>query len=207
MEAACDALRSLPTDAGTFRAPALATMLGCGAPRACKPGGVWIGVALLLAALPLAGCGSFLTEGTADAAGVAGAGVAGAVTKNAVVGAAIGLGVASAADAGLLYVERRVHSAEQDSIAATAGALPVGAVAPWQARHTVPIERNEHGEVVVSRDFGGADFACKEIVFSVETGAGADLRRQFFTAVVCRDGSVWRWATAEPATARWGALQ
>jgi hypothetical protein len=168
--------------------------------------GAWIGV-LLLAALPLAGCGSFLTEGTADAAGVAGAGVASAVTKNATVGAAIGLGVASAANAGLLYAERRVHRTEQDNIAAVAGVLPEGVVAPWQVSHPIPIERDEHGEVVVSRTFGGADFACKEIVFSVDKGAGAELRREFFTAIICRDGTVWRWATAEPATARWGSLQ
>jgi hypothetical protein len=168
----------------------------------------WLSAAaLILAVLPLAGCGSFLTESTADAAGVAGAGIAGAVTKNATVGAAIGLGVASAANAGLLYVERRVHTHEQDNIAAVAGVLPVGAVAPWQVSHTVPVEPDEHGEVVVSRAFGGADFTCKEIVFSVDKGEGAKLTRQFFTAVICRDGTVWRWATAEPATARWGSLQ
>jgi hypothetical protein len=169
--------------------------------------GAWIAALLLIATLPLGGCGSFLTEGTADAAGIAGAGVAGAVTKDATVGAAIGLGVASAANLGLLYAERRVHRTEQDNIATVAGVLPVGAVAPWQVSHSVPIERDEHGEVTVSRTFGGADFACKEIVFSVDKGDGVRLQRQFFTAVVCRDGTVWRWASAEPATARWGSLQ
>jgi hypothetical protein len=163
--------------------------------------------AMLLAVLPLGGCGSFLTQGTADAAGVTGAGVAGAVTRNATVGAAIGLGVASAANAGLLFVERRVHTAEQDRIAAVAGALPEGAVGTWSVSHTIPIERAEHGEVAVSHAFGGSDFACKEIVFSVDHGAGAELQRAFYTATVCRDGGFWRWATAEPATARWGGLQ
>jgi hypothetical protein len=175
--------------------------------RARHRHGAWIGAALLLAVLPLTGCGSFLTESTSDLAGVAGAGAAGAVTKDAAVGAAIGLGVASVANAGLLYAERQTHRAEQDSIATVAGALPVGGVAPWQVSHIIPIERDRHGEVVVSRTFGGTDFACKEIVFSVQEGSDADRRQQFFTAVICQDGAVWRWATAEPATERWGALQ
>ena len=168
----------------------------------------WLPAAALLAAiLPLAGCNSLLTESTADAAGVAGAGVAGAVTKNATLGAAIGLGVATAANAGLLYVERRVHTLEQNDIAAAAGPLPPGGIATWRYTKGRPIEPSQHGEVTVSRAFGGADFACKDIVFSVDQGDGADRIRQFFTATICRDGQVWRWATAEPATARWGSLQ
>ncbi len=65
-----------------------------------------------------------------------------------------------------------------------------------------PIESNEHGEVTVSRTLGSADIACKEIVFSVDDSA-----RAFYTATICRDGTAWKWATAEPATERWGALQ
>ncbi len=162
---------------------------------------------LMLPPLCLAGCGSLLTEGTSDAAGIAGAGIAGAVSKNATVGAAIGVGVASLANAGLQYAERRVHAAEQDQIATAAGALPPGAVGAWQVSHTIPIEADEHGEVVVARDFGGPEFACKEIVFSVDSGAGDKARRDFFTATVCKDGPAWKWATAEPATSRWGGLQ
>jgi hypothetical protein len=162
---------------------------------------------LLFASAPLAGCGSLLTESTTTGAGIAGAGIAGAISKNATVGAAIGLGVAAGANAGLLYVERRVHSRTQDAIAAAAGPLPEGGVAPWHTTHTIPIEEDQHGEVAVSREIDGADFACKEIVFSVETGSAPDIHRAFFTTYVCRDGDVWRWATAEPATARWGSLQ
>ncbi len=164
-------------------------------------------VLLLLAVLLLAGCGSFLTEGTADAAGVAGAGIAGALTRDATAGAAIGLGVASAANAGLLLVERDVHHHQQDSIAAAAATLPEGGVATWNANHEIPIERAQHGQVAVTRVIAGPDFACKEIVFSVDSGQGARLRRGFFTAIVCQDGTEWHWATAEPATERWGALQ
>ena len=174
----------------------------------CKPGArVWIGLVLLVAAPSLAGCGSLLNESTTTAAGVAGGALAGAVTKNAGIGAAIGIGVTTAANAALLYAERRTHRVEQDSIAAVAGALAVGAVAPWQVSHVVPLETDRHGHVAVSREFSGPDFACKEIVFSVEDGTGDKVSREFFTAIICRDGEVWHWATAEPATARWGTLQ
>ncbi len=165
----------------------------------------------LLAAVALlapAGCGSLLTEGTSDAAGLAGAGIASSVTKDATVGAAIGLGVKSAADFGLRYVERDVHRAEQDRIAAAAGALPEGGAGVWSVRHDVPIEPDEHGAVVVTRSFTalgpGAGFACKEVVFSVD---GAKQQRAFYTATVCLDGARWKWASAEPATERWGNLQ
>ena len=162
---------------------------------------------LLLAAPALGGCESFLTEGTATGAGIAGAGIASAVSKNAVVGTAIGLGVAAGAEAGLLYVERSVHNKTQDSIAAAAGPLDEGAVGDWNVSHTVPLELPQHGQVTVSREINGPDFACKEIIFSVDEGKDAARHRAFFTAYICRDGNTWRWATAEPATARWGALQ
>jgi len=161
----------------------------------------------LLLALSLGGCGSFLTESTATGAGIAGAGIAGAVSHNAVVGAGIGLGVAAAANAGLLYVERDVHTNTQDSIAAAAGPLSEGDVATWHSTHTIPIELDEHGEVAVSRTIQGPNFLCKEIIFSVDSNQQPPAPRAFFTASVCRDGEQWRWATAEPATARWGALQ
>jgi hypothetical protein len=157
--------------------------------------------------LQLGGCGSFLSAGTADAAGVAGAGIAGAVSKNATVGAAIGLGVASLANAGLQYTERNVHRAEQDRIAAVAGTLPVGTVGTWNVVHRIPLEPDEGGEIVVARSLGGPDFTCREIVVSVDGGSKAQPRRAFYTAMVCRDGDVWKWATAEPATERWGSLQ
>jgi hypothetical protein len=157
--------------------------------------------------LGLAGCGPVLTEATSDAAGVAGAGIAGAVTRNGAVTAAIGLGVQSAAATGLGFLERRVHRAEQDRIAGVAGALSPGAVAPWRVSHAIPIEEDEAGEVSVSRDFGGGLLACKEIVFSVDHLRARRPQRRFYVASICRDGEVWRWAEAEPATSRWGTLQ
>lgn len=161
----------------------------------------------MLALLAVSGCGSVLTAGTADVAGVAGAGIANSISKSAAAATAIGLGVASGANAGLQYAERLVHRTEQDSIAAAAGPLDPGAVADWAVSHTVPIEPDEHGQLAVVRSLGTADFACKEIVFSVDTKADDAPRRAFYTATVCRDGQRWKWASAEPATERWGSLQ
>lgn len=175
--------------------------------------------AVIAATLPLAGCGSVLTEGTGDAAGIAGAGIAGAVTKNATVGAAIGLGVRSVANFGLQIEERAVHRVEQDRIAAAAGPLPEGTAGVWSVSHQVPIEADQHGELVVTRILAarpttGAAFTCKEIVFSVDRGKPLDpgkpdsmQARGFYTATVCLDGANWKWASAEPAVERWGSLQ
>ncbi len=157
--------------------------------------------------LGLTGCGSVLTEGTSAAAGVAGAGIASAVTNNGTVTAAVGLGTQAAAATGLAFVERRVHGAEQNRIAATAGQLPVGGVGAWSVSHDIPIEADEHGEVSVSREIGAGDLACKEIVFSVETRQNTAPFRSFYVASVCRDGDHWKWASAEPAVSRWGTLQ
>ena len=178
-------------------------------PVAQAPAGSLLPSALLLCGLllGLAGCGSVLTEGTSDAAGIAGAGIASAVTSNGAVAAAVGLGVQSLAATGLGFTERRVHRTEQDRIAAVAGGLPVGGVAPWQVSHVIPIEADERGMVSVSRTFGGGPLACKEIVFSVDHLQGKQPERRFYVASVCRDGETWRWASAEPATSRWGTLQ
>ncbi len=162
---------------------------------------------VLLAAAGLSGCGSILTEGTATLSGVAGAATGAAISSNATVAAAVGLGVDSLAREGLRYVERRVHRFEQERIAEAAGPLPVNVVGTWSVSHDVPIESDESGAVVVSREFGGLGFQCKEIVFSVDEKTKAGLDRQFYTATICSDGKAWRWATAEPTTRRWGSLQ
>lgn len=158
---------------------------------------------LLAPLLLLGACGPLLTEGTADVAGVAGAGIASGITKSAAGAAAIGLGVRSVAAAGLRYTERRVHRAEQDTIATAAGRLRPGEVGGWATVHSLPIEPDRHGLLVVSREFGTGAFRCREVVFSVDE----QQRRDFFTANVCQDGTEWRWASAEPSTSRWGGLQ
>jgi len=164
-------------------------------------------LALVWCAVILGGCTSLLAEGTSAGAGVASAAMTRGVTDNAGVTTGIGLGVQAAARAGLQYAQRKLHQAEQDHIAATAGNLRVGAVGRWQITHDIPIEANEEGEVTVSRILGGTGFTCKEIVFSVEHTEKDGITREFYTATICRDGAKWKWATAEPATERWGSLQ
>lgn len=163
---------------------------------------------LFVSAGALSGCGSVLTASTADVAGIAGAGIASAVTKSPAAATGIGLGVAAGANLALQSVERDVHRTEQDRIAQAAGSLAPGIVGHWGVTHAIPIEDNEHGDLVVTRLIGAADFNCKEIVFSVDTiDKNKALNRAFYTATVCQDGTVWKWASAEPATARWGSLQ
>ena len=166
---------------------------------------------LLLAIVMLAGCASVATESTNAAAGIAGSAVARTVTKDPAVTTGIGFGFLAGANAGLGYVERRVHGYEQDRIAEAAGRLGPDAVGDWSVKHDIPTEPDEHGQVAVVRDFGADSFRCKEIVFSVD---GSDQgqhqqppHRSFYTANICLDGTRWRWASAEPATERWGALQ
>ena len=161
-----------------------------------------IGLFLSAAMLALGGCGSLLHEGTADLAGVGGAAAASAVTDDALVATGIGLGVRSVANAGLQYAERKVQGAEQDRIAAIAGPLAVGQVARWDIAHDIPIQDDAQGDVTVSRLIGAPPLACKEIVFSVDGEEKA-----FYVAVICQSGQTWKWASAEPATARWGSLQ
>ena len=161
----------------------------------------------LAAILLVPGCGALITQSTSTGAGVAGAAIASGVTKNGTTTAAIGLGVQSIASAGLNFAERRVHRHEQDQIAAAAGPLAVGDVADWSVAHDIPIEDNEHGKVSVSRIIGTGDLACKEIVFSIDTTEKQQLAQSFYVASICRDGDQWRWASAEPATSRWGLLQ
>ncbi|WP_269900692.1 hypothetical protein [Paenalcaligenes faecalis] len=165
--------------------------------------------ALGLSLLLLVGCTSMVSEGTGAAAGVAGVAIANQITDNAAAATGIGLGVQAAAKAGLQYAQRRTRGEEQDAIADAASSLQMGEVADWQVDHALPLEPDSHGQVTVSRLVGGMGLSCKEIVFSAVTkkSVDPDLERQFYVSMICQDGDVWRWATAEPATSRWGSLQ
>jgi hypothetical protein len=157
--------------------------------------------------LGTAGCSSLLSEGSATAAGIGGTAIAAKVTSNAAVSAGIGLGVFAAAQAGVKTVERRYHDRRQDRIAEIAGGLALGEVAPWQSAHPVRLEPDEAGRVTVSRIISASDLSCKEIVFSVDSADDKAVQSAFYVATICKDSSRWRWASAEPATARWGSLQ
>ncbi|WP_088159331.1 hypothetical protein [Achromobacter xylosoxidans] len=175
-----------------------------------NPGRGAIALLTFAALAGLSGCNSLLNEGTGAAAGIAGTAIANKVTDNATVATGIGLGVQAGAKAALAYAQRKTRGEEQDAIAMAAGPLAVGKVANWQVKHQLPIESDAQGQVTVSRLIGGVSLECKEVVFSIDTPAdkaGADPQREFYVTTVCRDGEHWRWASAEPATARWGSLQ
>lgn len=162
---------------------------------------------LLCLTLLLPGCQALLTETTSTLAGITGASVASGVGADAAVTTGVGLGVQALGRAGLQYSQRLTHRAEQDRIAAVAGPLPVGSVGNWATNHAIPVEANERGQVTVSRVISTGALECKEILFSVETGRGEQQQRSFYLAAICRDGNKWKWASAEPATERWGSLQ
>lgn len=169
----------------------------------------WAMLSIVAFSTLLAGCNSLYSEGATAGAGIAGATIASKVTNNASVATGIGLGAVAGARAGVQYSQRVAHRYSQAQVANAAGPLDVGGVAPWATHHTFPIEDDERGRVTVSRLISVGPLDCKEIVFSVDSPATKDTAAQsaFYVATICRDGPTWKWASAEPATERWGALQ
>ena len=137
---------------------------------------------------------------------VAGA-ASGTVTTNPAVGVGVGIAVQAATDAAFQRIFREMQANEQNRIAATAGALNIGEAQAWNIHHTMPFT-DEHGELRVVGVIENALASCKEVMFSVAGGSKNAPTRQWFLTQTCRqsDGQ-WRWAAAEPAVARWGALQ
>jgi hypothetical protein len=169
----------------------------------------WLAGCLAAAcAWALSGCSSVLTESAAAGAGIASGSIAGAVTEDAGVAAAIGIGVQAGARAAVQLGERRIHHEVQQQIAEIAGPLEVGQVKPWRTVLSVPLEAEESGRVTVSRVISAGDLDCKEIIIAVDRSNRETLpASQFYVASICRNGSRWSWASAEPATERWSSLQ
>nr|WP_294508466.1 hypothetical protein [uncultured Rhodopila sp.] len=155
----------------------------------------------LAAVLPLAACSSF-----SEITGLITGGAAGAATGSPAVGFLVGVAVDAATDAGVTYVTRVWHGAEQDAIARTAADVPEGVEVPWKIAHPLPIG-NEHGQLRVVRTIESPLADCKEIAFSVDEGTGEKLKRAWFVTSICKQDKTWKWAAAEPAVERWGYLQ
>lgn len=155
----------------------------------------------------VSGCSSLINAGSAEVAGIGGAGIAAAVTDNGAAAAAIGLGVQAAARSGVQYAQRQVHQSVQDEIARAAGSLKVGDVGYWQIAPKANLEPDQKGRVTISRVISAKALQCKEAVFSVDSVVKKVPHSAFYVAIVCQDGDRWKWASAEPATERWGALQ
>ena len=166
-----------------------------------------IAAALAVAAGISSGCASVVNTAASEIAGVGGAAVATAVTNNGAVATGIGLGVQAATRAGVQYAQRRVHASVQNEIARAAGVLAVGEVGRWHIDPAGMLEREQRGRVTVSRVISTTDLQCKEAVFSVDMTVKDVPRSAFYVAIVCQDGERWKWASAEPSTARWDGLQ
>lgn len=162
----------------------------------------------ILAALVCAGASAAMSGcASIGAASGAVAGVAtGAVTANPAVGIGVGIAVQAATDEAVNRYMLRMHADQQNAIAALVGTMPVGTSQPWRVAHTLPIE-NGHGEVRVLRAFDTALASCKEFAFSFADSDKPNAKADWFTASACRQGSGWKWASAEPAVERWGNLQ
>jgi hypothetical protein len=156
----------------------------------------------------LGGCSSLIAEGSSAGAGIAGSTIASKLTDNAGVAAGIGIGVQAATRAGVQYEQRKIHGEAQQQIAEVAGPLKVGQVQYWKTVHSLPLEPEEAGRVAVSRVISAGELDCKEIIVAVDRSGGNPLPASaFYIASICRSGKQWAWASAEPATQRWGALQ
>ena len=144
----------------------------------------------------LTGCGAL-----GGLAGATAGAVSGAASTNPAVGVGVGIAVQGAVDAAINYTFRTLHQEQQDHIATLAGTLPLSASHPWQIKRRIPYG-NGHGQVRVMREIDNALAPCREVVFSVESP-----QPQWFAGTVCQHSSGrWKWAAAEPATARWGSL-
>ncbi|MCZ2498081.1 hypothetical protein GN316_15050 [Xylophilus sp. Kf1] len=157
--------------------------------------------ALVAGSLSLLGGCSSVGSFSGAAAGVASGGISG----NPAVGIAVGIGVRAIVDDTVDRLSRRWSDEEQQSIAVVAGGLDVGERKPWNVRHAVAY-RNTDGQVQVVRSFQTALTTCKEAMFTLSATDPA-APPLWFATLVCQGPRGWQWAAAEPAVARWGALQ
>jgi hypothetical protein len=148
-----------------------------------------------------AGCGSL-----GSAAGAIAGVTTGVVSSNPAVALGVGIAVQAATTEVVNRGMKSLHGDQQDAIAVAAGVSTVGQSQPWSVRHPLPIE-NGHGEVRVLREFSSALATCKEFAFSVADSDAPDAHQDWFVASACQQVNGWKWASAEPAVARWGNLQ
>ena len=161
-------------------------------------------------ALPVLAC-CLLAAGCQSAGAISGA-VVGASTGAATVNPVVGYVTAAAVDSGVealqKYIARVRQNAEQDAIVEAVGTMQPGVRRKWKIVHDIPMFDDEHGDMSVVRVIDTPIVQCREVLFTVEAGGTAHLRRTPYVTAACRqDGGGWKWAEAEPATERWGYLQ
>ena len=135
------------------------------------------------------------------------AGVAtGSLTGNPALGTSVAIAVKAGVDEAGKTVARRSEFATQDAIVSAAGDKRAGETTTWRVKHQLS-GRTESGEVRVVRVVKTRLAVCKELLFSVGHAGGQEAASPWFTTNACHDVEQWRWASAEPAVARWGTLQ
>lgn len=163
---------------------------------------------LLLAAC--AASSTVLISGCASVGAAAGAAAGvgtGVVTSNPAIGIGVGIAVQAATDEAVKRLMKRLHGEQQMAIATEAGESNIGDTRPWSIKHFLPVE-NGHGDVRVLSETTNALATCREFAFSVADGDKPDAHQDWFLAQACKgDNGAWKWASAEPAVARWGNLQ
>lgn len=156
--------------------------------------------------LSLAGCDTAQNAAGPIGGTAVGLGVAG-VTANPFVAYAAGVGAEAAIQSLQKYLGRRLHAGEQDNIATTVAKLAPGQSGPWRIHYALGID-SEHGDVTVLKTIATPLTTCKDVAFTVIAGDKPNAGRGLFITSICRESDgTWRWAEAEPATARWGFLQ
>ena len=130
----------------------------------------------------------------------------GTATSNPGVGLAVGITVKAATDEALKRWSRHNQDRTQQAIAGLVADMSPGDSREWEYPHAFG-RGHDRGEVRVVRLIETPLARCKEILFSVELREGAAETRAWYTTTACQHGDLWRWAAAEPAVERWGALQ
>jgi hypothetical protein len=155
----------------------------------------------ITAALLLTGC-----AGAADVAGAVTGSAATLVSANPAVGLGAGLAVRAGTTTAVNWAFRRRHRYAQDEVAAVIGRLSPGVRQAWRVNYTIPVG-NAHGEAELIRTIDTTLATCREAIFSVvEEESATGNRQQWFVVTACQQGDIWKWASAEPATGRWGSL-
>jgi len=111
-----------------------------------------------------------------DNAAVMSGDAAGVSSDSPGLGCAVGVAADAAATGGVKWYGRSRQQAEHDAIAAVAGPLQVGGRGARHVAHIILIG-DEHGTLRVVRSIANLIVRCKDIVFSVESGAGAAMRQ------------------------------
>lgn len=162
---------------------------------------------LALLALLAAGCTKNGEVAGSVAGGLGGVAVSG-LTSNPAVGYAIGLGLRTAVSAALSNWFRGLRHDEQEAIATAAGEMQPGESRPWKIGHGLPFHwQDSEGRMAVTRVIENPLADCREVLFSIAGEKPDDPPEGAFIATTCHQAEGWKWASAEPAVERWGALQ